>query len=386
MFIRAGDLNVHVRLDGPPGAPTLLLLHPLGGTGAVWDAQAAGLSHAFRVVRPDMRGHGLTTVTPGPYSIAGLARDALAVLDALGVASAHVGGISISGMVAQSLAAMAPGRVLSLVLADTAMSIPPAEVWHLRAAAVRAHGMAPLVDSVMARWVTPSFQSDPAALGLAAMLRRTDPEGYAGAAEAIAGTDLSAGTASLRLPCLVLVGDQDTSTPPASARAIAAVVPGARLQVIEGAGHIPPVQQPAAVTAAMRGFLEAPASDWHEGGMAMRRQVLGAVHVDRANAAITDMDRDFQHFITRTAWGGVWTRPGLDRRTRSLLTMGLMAAGGHHEELALHVRAAAGNGVTPSDIAELFIQVAAYAGIPAANGAMRVAKETLHPAEKPHRH
>jgi 3-oxoadipate enol-lactonase/4-carboxymuconolactone decarboxylase len=383
MFVRAADLNVHVRLDGPPAAPALLLLHSLGTSSGVWDAQADALARSFRVIRPDLRGHGLTEVTPGPYSIAGLARDALALMDALGVTVAHVGGISIGGMVAQALAALAPRRVASLVLADTALAIPPAETWQARADTVRAHGMAPLVESVMARWVTPDFAGDPAALGLAAMLRRTDPEGYAGAALAIAGTDLSASTATLRQKTLVLVGDHDASTPPSSAQALAALIPGARLTVIGHAAHIPTVQQPGTVTAAMRAFLEPDVQDLYEAGMAVRRQVLGPAHVDRANAAITDLDRDFQHFISRTAWGGVWTRPGLDRRTRSLLTMALMAALGHHEELKLHVRAAAGNGATPADIAEMLLQVAAYAGIPAANSAMRVAKQTLHELDHP---
>ena len=118
--------------------------------------------------------------------------------------------------------------------------------------------------------------------------------------------------------------------------------------------------------------------DFYTAGMAVRRQVLGEAHVARASGAITDFDRDFQQFITRTAWGGVWTRDQqFDRRTRSLLTLALMAALGHHEELKLHVRATRNTGATAADIAEVLIQVAAYAGIPAANSAVRIAKETL---------
>src|SRR5580692_11461110 len=101
MFLRTGELTVHVQVAGPEGAPPLLLLHSLGTSLHVWDAQAAALSPLFRVIRPDMRGHGLTTVTPGPYSLHGLAADALAVLDALGIARAHVGGLSIGGAMAQ---------------------------------------------------------------------------------------------------------------------------------------------------------------------------------------------------------------------------------------------------------------------------------------------
>ncbi|MBV9735014.1 MAG: 3-oxoadipate enol-lactonase [Acidisphaera sp.] len=377
MFLRLSDLSVHVQLDGPRAAPALLLLHSLGTALHVWDGQVEALSRSFCVIRPDLRGHGLTGVTPGPYTIEGLARDALAVLDALGIGTAHVAGLSIGGMIAQSLAAQAPGRVASLILCDTAMAIPPPELWRERAATVRASGMAVLADAVMARWVTPGFMQAPEAHGLRAMLLRTDPEGYAGAAEAIAVADLSAQTAALRVPTLILVGEQDEATPPASAEAMRRAIPGAVLEPIAGAAHIPTVERPDAVAEAMLRFLAPAIADPYEAGMTVRRQVLGAEHVARATAAITDLDRDFQRFITSTAWGAVWTRPHFDRRTRSLLTLGLMAALGHHEEFRLHVRATANTGATAADIAELLIHVAAYAGIPAANSAVRIAKETL---------
>ncbi len=255
MFVRAGDLVVHVQVDGPAEAPPLLLLHSLGTSLHVWDAQARAMAENFRVIRPDMRGHGLTTVTRGPYSLDGLAGDALAVLGALGVGRAHVAGLSIGGAIAQALAARAPARVRSLILCDTAMVFPPESVWRERAATVRAHGMEPIVAPVMSRWVTEDFLADPAAEGLRAMLRHTDPEGYAGAAEALAVGDLRAGTATLRVPALALVGEHDVATPPAAAQAIADAIPGASLTVLRGAAHIPTVQVPDAVTAAMRGFL-----------------------------------------------------------------------------------------------------------------------------------
>jgi 3-oxoadipate enol-lactonase/4-carboxymuconolactone decarboxylase len=217
----------------------------------------------------------------------------------------------------------------------------------------------------------------PAARGLRAMLLRTDPEGYAAAAEAIAAADLSAATAGLRLPALVLVGDQDAATPIASAGALADAIPQSQLHIIPDAAHIPTIEQADAVTHAMRDFLEPEVTDYYSAGMAVRKQVLGEAHVARAGAGITDFDRDFQAFITRTAWGGVWTRGQLDRRTRSLLTLALMAALGHHEEFKLHIRASRNTGATPADISDMLIQVAAYAGIPAANSAIRIAKETF---------
>lgn len=115
----------------------------------------------------------------------------------------------------------------------------------------------------------------------------------------------------------------------------------------------------------------------YDDGMAVRREVLGDAHVDRATAATTDLTRDFQHFITELAWGGVWTRPGLDRRTRSVITLTALVAGGHLEELAMHLRAARTNGLTDAEIAEVLLQSAVYCGVPAANAAFRVAQEVL---------
>lgn len=117
------------------------------------------------------------------------------------------------------------------------------------------------------------------------------------------------------------------------------------------------------------------ADDRFEQGMNVRRQVLGNPHVDRAEANKTAFDADFQRFITETAWGSVWARPGLDRKTRHLLTIAMLAALGRENELALHIRATENTGVTPDELKEVFLQVAVYAGVPAANSAFAVAKK-----------
>ena len=256
MFLRIHDVTLHVALDGPADGPPLLLIHSLGTEARVWQPQAEALAGRYRVIRPDLRGHGLSGVTAGAGSMARFAADMVAVLDALGMARAHVGGLSIGGMVAQALAAQAPGRVASLMLCDTALAIPPATLWRERAATVRAQGMASVEAAVVSRWVTPAALNTPDTEGLRAMLRRTPPEGYAAAAEAIAAADLSAGTARLRLPALVLVGAEDVATPPASAAALAAAIPGSALIEISGAAHIPTYEQGGAVTEAMRRFLD----------------------------------------------------------------------------------------------------------------------------------
>lgn len=379
MFITIRGITVHVQQEGPPGAPAVLMLHSLGTNLHVWDAQANALSSSLRVIRFDLRGHGLTSVTPGPYAIDDLARDAIAVLDALGVAKAHVAGLSIGGLVAQALAALAPDRMLSLVLCDTALAIPPANLWHERAAVVRKSGMAAITDAVMARWMTPPNADSPAAHGLRAMLGATAPEGYAASAEAIAAW---AGVSGLTTRTLVLVGSDDLATSPDAAAALAAAIPGATLQVIPDAAHIAPMERPEAVTAAMQHFLLAEpaatgADPRYDAGLAVRREVLGSAHVDRSLASATDMDRDFQAHITRAAWGAVWTRPGLDRRTRSLITLAVLASLGHEEEFKLHLRATRNTGASPADVSEMLLHISVYAGVPAANTAMRLAKQVL---------
>ena len=187
MFVAANGINVHVRIDGPPGGTPVVMLHSLGTTGAIWDAQAAALARSFRVIRPDLRGHGLTACTPGPYSMEQLADDVAALLDGLGIHQTHVAGISIGGMIAQAFAAKFAGRAASLILVDTAMKIPPPDSWMARAATVRSEGFAPLADAVMSRWVTPGFAATPEAEGLRAQLMRTPVEGYAGAAGSAPG-------------------------------------------------------------------------------------------------------------------------------------------------------------------------------------------------------
>ena len=118
-------------------------------------------------------------------------------------------------------------------------------------------------------------------------------------------------------------------------------------------------------------------SDTHEQGMEVRRAVLGDEHVDRATARATDFTADFQDLITRYAWGEIWTRPGLDRRTRSCITLTALVAGGHDQELAMHVREALRNGLTPEEIKEVLLQTAIYCGVPAANSAFAIAQEVL---------
>jgi 3-oxoadipate enol-lactonase len=255
MFLNLDDLTMYLRTDGPQDAPVLLMLHSLGTDHGVWDPQAAVLSRDFRVIRPDLRGHGLTAVTRGPYSIEGLAADVLCAMKRLGITQAHVAGLSIGGMVAQALAATAPGFVSSLVLCDTAMAIPPPDLWRGRAGTVRTSGMAAIVDAVLARWVTPAAADVPETRRLRTMLMNTVPEGYAAAAEAIAAADLSPTIRSLRVPALIVVGDQDAATPISAAKRLADAIAGSEFCMIKGASHIPTFERSIEVTGVIETFL-----------------------------------------------------------------------------------------------------------------------------------
>ncbi|MDT7952575.1 MAG: 3-oxoadipate enol-lactonase, partial [Acetobacteraceae bacterium] len=240
---------------GPGDAPAILLLHSLGTSAVVWDPIVPALIAAgYRVIRPDMRGHGHTSATRGPYSIDLLARDALAIVQGLGLGRFAVVGLSIGGLIAQQLAHLAPDHVSALVLMDTALAIPPASLWAERAAMVRADGMAAVVDGVLARWLTPAAPAHTVE-ALRRLILTTEPEGYAACCEAIATADLTAQSGGLAVPTLVIVGADDPSTPVASAEALARTIPAARLEIVPDASHIPTAEQPAAVAGALLRFL-----------------------------------------------------------------------------------------------------------------------------------
>lgn len=262
------------------------------------------------------------------------------------------------------------------------------------------------------------------------MVRTTDPGCYIAACEALASFDVRAELGRIGVPTLVLVGSDDQVTGPAEARTLVAGIPDARLAVVPGASHLVPVEQPAAVTDLLvrhfstawqpaydstTGQVAIPAApvkpalaavlpqsgpvaeiappvlqpeatgrpDPYDAGLKVRREVLGDAHVDRALASADDFSGDFQEFITRYAWGEIWDRPGLDRRSRSCVTLTALVAGGHLDELAFHTRAALRNGLTPNEIKEVLLQAAVYCGVPAANSAFRVAQQVIREETTP---
>ena len=236
---------VHHRVDGPPDAPALLLINSLGADLSMWEPQIPALTARFRVIRYDARGHGRSPVPPDRYALADLGRDALGLLDRLGVARAHVCGLSLGGMTAMWLAAHAAGRVDRLLLFCTSALLGPPSGWVERAALVRAEGTGAVADAVVARWVTPGFAAaHPGELRrLRDMVAATPPAGYAGACAAVEQMDLRPDLPGIVAPTLVVAGVDDPATPPAHGAAIAAAIPGARLEVVAGAAHLASYEQ-----------------------------------------------------------------------------------------------------------------------------------------------
>jgi 3-oxoadipate enol-lactonase len=248
---------LHHTVDGPDGAPLLVLGSSLGTSGAMWQPQLAGLVSRFRVVRYDHRGHGSSPVPPGPYRIEDLGMDLLALLDHLGLDRVHLGGLSLGGMVAMWLAAHAPERVDRLVLLCTSARLGPPETWVRRAASVRAGGMETIAEAVLARWFTPGFvERHPGVVGWARrLLFTTPPEGYAGCCAAIGKMDLIPVLGRITAPTLVIAGAEDPATPPDHGALIAAGIPGARLTVVPGAAHLANVEQPDEIDRLLPEFL-----------------------------------------------------------------------------------------------------------------------------------
>jgi 3-oxoadipate enol-lactonase / 4-carboxymuconolactone decarboxylase len=424
--------TLQYRFDGPEEAPVLILGPSLGTTWHMWDRQVPELIKQWRVFRFDLPGHGGAPAYPAG-SVSDLTERLLATLDALGVQRFGYAGCALGGAIGIELALRHPERVASLALIAASPRFGTADEFRQRGVIVRTNGLDPIARTSPDRWFTNGFAATQPAITEWAvqMVRTTDPGCYIAACEALASFDVRPQLARVGVPTLVLVGSDDQVTGPAEARTLVAGIPDARLAVVPGASHLVPVEQPAAVTDLLvrhfstawqpaydssTGQMAIPAApvkhvltaaspqptpiaeiapaavvvpqtmgrpDPYDAGIKVRREVLGDAHVDRALAQADEFSGDFQEFITRYAWGEIWDRPGLDRRSRSCVTLTALVAGGHLDELAFHTRAALRNGLTPDEIKEVLLQAAVYCGVPAANSAFKVAQQVIREETTP---
>lgn len=378
-------VGVHHVIDGPDDGPVVVLSGSIGSTTAMWDEQVPPLVQAgFRVVRVDHRGHGGSPAPDGPYSIADLADDGIALLDTLGVAQAHWVGLSLGAMTGLWLAAHNPERLGRLVALNTAARIPPRTMWTDRAATVTEQGMAAIAQPVVSRWLTAAGHAARPDLvaRLEAMVSAQPPAGYAACCHAIADMDLGPMLARVAVPTLVIAGADDVATPVAQARRLVHGIPGARLAIVEQAAHLGVVERPEPFARLIVEHLTRVEPSRGEIGEFVRRAVLGDAHVDAALAEVSEHTAAFQRHITENVWGAVWTRDALDLRTRSAVTLAVLVATRAHDEIAMHVRGALRNGLTPAEISEIVLHTSAYAGAPAARSAYAIVESVL--AENPH--
>lgn len=384
-FTSHDGARLYWRLDGAAEKPALLLLNSIGTDMGLWDAVAPLLTPQFRVLRMDARGHGASDAPGGDYSLDLLAADALAVMDAAGIETAAVCGLSLGGMIAMTLALNAPVRVSALICACTSAQMD-ADIWRARIDTVRAQGIAAIAEAALQRFFAPDFavtHPDVVATTRASLLAMS-AEGYAGCAAAIRDMNLIDRLAAITAPTLVLSGSKDISTPSEGhGDRIAAAIPGAQT-VSLSAAHLASLEAPAAFAGSVRRFLSQDAAlqtandTLFEAGLSIRRQVLGDAWVDKSLAGRTPFNADFQAMITRYAWNEVWGRPGLDHRTRRLLVIAITTALGRWEEFRLHVRAGLEQGgFTQDELKEVLMQSAIYAGVPAANTAFAEASAVI---------
>lgn len=378
-FANSEGCRIYYRLEGVAGRPLVVLVHSLGADHGMWDPQMAALQRYFEVLRIDLRGHGASDVPDGEYSMEQLARDVLAAVNAAGRERFSYCGLSIGGMIGQWLGAKTGKRLERLVLANTSPRVGDPSLFETRRKTVLEQGMAAVEEAAINRFFMKKTREagNPVVATIRKVLRGTDPKGYAGCCAAIRDMDHRPLLSAIRVPVLVIGGDEDVSTPwQGHGEVLASAIAGARAIRLRAA-HLSNVEQPAGFNAAvLRFLLEGKDADSLAAGMQMRRGVLGDAHVDRAEANVTALNRDFQELITRYAWGTIWTRPGLDVRTRRLLTLAVTASMGRWEEFRLHVRTGLAAELETEDLEEVLLQVAVYAGVPAANTGFQIASET----------
>jgi 3-oxoadipate enol-lactonase/4-carboxymuconolactone decarboxylase len=380
-FINIDNTRIFYRLEGGGDRPVIVLSHSLGCDHGMWDAQTRDLLPHFRVLRYDTRGHGASDVPAGDYSIERLGQDVIALTGALGIAKFAWCGLSMGGMIGQWLSASIPDRITHLVLANTSSRMDSTAM-EARRQTVLEGGMKAVIDAVLGRFFTPETlaRQNPDVGSIGTTLLDTNPIGYAGCCAAIRDMNQTVLLAGIKIPTLIVVGDRDVSTPwTGHGEVLAQEIPHARVVHLPTA-HLSNIERPRSFSSALLEFLFSATADSLEAGFDVRRAMLGDEYVDAAISKTTEFTREFQELITRFAWGTIWTRPGIPRRTRRLLALTVMAALGRWEEFRIYVRAGLEHELEPCDLKELLLQAAVYAGVPVGNTGFKIAKEEIEKA------
>jgi 3-oxoadipate enol-lactonase/4-carboxymuconolactone decarboxylase len=368
--------------DGADARPALLLLNSILTDHSLWDHLVPFLVDHFRVIRMDMRGQGASDAPGGDYTLAELASDAWAVLDAAGVEQALLCGLSLGGLTALQMASERPERLTGIAVASCSITVQR-DLWHDRIVDARQNGMRELAATTLDIWLDPDRGKrimrwiDPLRRVMATSL----VDGYCGCAAAIRDMELATVVQRIDVPTLVIGGncDRGTSYSPKGLR-IAQLVPGASEVHIAG-GYLACIESPGAFAIALGRFFDqlrphGLGLDPSRNGERVRREVLGDAWVDGSLAARDEWIADYQDYATEVAWHTIWGREGLDYRSRRLLVLAITAALGRWEEFRLHVRSGIEQGaLTVQDVKEASLQAGLYAGVPVANTAFAECRE-----------
>jgi len=255
MKAKVNGIEINYEISGREGAPWLVLSHSLACSVRMWDPTIAALKDSFRILNYDMRGHGATTAPAGAYTLAMLADDLLGLVSSLKIKTARYCGLSIGGMIGQTIALRSDNPFEKMVFADTTHAQPPEAIkqWEERIRIAESKGMAGVLDSTMERWFTPPFRSSPEAKKIAALILATPVAGYVGCGRAIMGLNTTARLKEIKVPVLAITGNDDGAA--GGTRFIGETVPGAKFVGIPQASHIANVEQPEAFNRALRDFL-----------------------------------------------------------------------------------------------------------------------------------
>jgi 3-oxoadipate enol-lactonase len=259
MKTTVNGISVNYMFDGPANAPVVTMSHSLATDLSMWDPTVPALTGRFRVLRYETRGHGHTDAPRGAYTLDQLAEDALALLRSLGITRTHWVGLSMGGMIGQTLALKAPDVFASLSLCDTSSRIPAEAkpLWQERIRTAESQGMEPLVEPTLSRWFTEPFRKARPDVTdrVAKMIRSTPAAGYAGCCAAISVLDLTDRIGAIKLPTVVIVGEDDPGTPVAASKVISEKIAGSKLEILPKAAHLSNMEQPEAFNQALTGFL-----------------------------------------------------------------------------------------------------------------------------------
>ncbi len=255
MKAKVNGTELNYELSGKEGAPWLILSHSLACNVRMWDPQVAAFKDKYRILNYDMRGHGASAAPAGPYSFDMLADDVIGLMNALGIQRASFMGLSIGGMIGQTLALKAPAMFDRMVLADTGhtQTADMIKQWEDRIRTAQAQGMKALVPSTMERWFTPAFREHPEAKKIATIIAATPVNGYVGCSQAIMKLNTTARLKEIKLPVLAITGEADGAA--AATRYIGETVANGKFVSIAQAAHIANIEQAEKFTQALRGFL-----------------------------------------------------------------------------------------------------------------------------------